>query len=186
MSVGRISVLIMGFSFEDALLVDFLVIVWWCSGWEGRNLVVVARMGGQLSFRGSQCILFGSPASNFEVTSCCASERLQHIGIFSVRIHRYLQAASLWTSSSYRSKNIPEELFLAVSVFLFDSVTTWRSVKIGCHFISHSIDACRLHHVQVGQTKISRFFSLDWARAENNNKSYNRVTACHNKMELHI
>ena len=40
MSVGRIPVLIMGFSFEDALLVDFLAI-WWCSRWEGRNLVVV-------------------------------------------------------------------------------------------------------------------------------------------------
>ena len=166
-------------------------------------------MGGQLSFRGSPCILFGSPASNLEVTSCCASERLQHIGIFSVRIHRYLQAASLWTSSSYRSKNIPEELFLAVLCpgfylvvlsaldFLFFpyvdmySISVWfrHNLKISQGRVSfhiYGIDACRLHHVPVGQTTISRFFSLDWARAENNNKSYNRVTACRNKMELHI
>ena len=43
---------------------------------------LAARMGGQLFFSESRCILLPIPASNLQVTSCCASERLKHIGIF--------------------------------------------------------------------------------------------------------
>ena len=89
-----------------------------------REEICLAEWVGRF-FRGSPCIVFGSPASNLEVTSCCAFERLQHTGISCVRTHRYLQAASLWTS--YRSKNTPEKVFLAASVSRIQSRCAFRT-----------------------------------------------------------
>ena len=200
MSVGRIPVLIMGFSFEDALLVDFLAI-WWCGRWEGRNLVVV-----ELEWVDS-FLLEDLHASYLAAQRATSSWKLlHHDGVFlgdcnisassawgsiaTCRLHRYRLHVDRKTlqkkySCSLLLVHCVQDLWFPYfphCIFYFsvyvdhDTVTTRRSVEEGCHIISYPncIEACRLHHVQVGQKQ--RYLDPSALIELELKMSYNRVT----------